>query len=477
MKQFMDQDFLLDTETARHLYHDYAEKLPIIDYHCHISPKEIYEDRRFADIAEVWFGGRNDDGSYFGDHYKWRLMRSNGIPESQVTGTEDNYQRFENFAATLEKSIGNPMYHWCHLELKKYFGFDGHLTKRNAREVWDMVNDRLKNDPKLSVRGLIEQSNVYYIGTTDDPVDTLEWHEKIAADESIRFLVRPSFRPDKAVNIHKAGFADYIALLAKSVGKESLTTTQEILDALTARAEYFHDHGCVATDHGIDRVYFRPGTMEEADAVLAKALRGEAVGEDEAEVYQTIVMLHLGRTYKRLGMAMEIHYNCLRNPNERMFALEGPDTGYDVMSQTACGEALAKFLNELEKTDELPKTIIFSLNPADNPIIDTILGAFQHDEVPGYVQHGPAWWFNDTKSGMEDHMKSLANLSVLGNFIGMLTDSRSFLSYTRHEYFRRILCSWIGHIVENGEYPADEESLKQLVEGISFNNAKNYFGI
>lgn len=477
MKQFLDKDFVLQTETAKHLFHDYAKDLPIIDYHCHISPQEIYEDRRFETLADVWLGGKQPDGSIAGDHYKWRLMRSNGMPEELVTGRDDDFARFKGFAEVLTKAIGNPMYHWCNLELQKYFGITEPLTPQNAEEIWNKCNDKLKNDPGMSVRGLIKKSNVAYVGTTDDPIDTLIWHEKIAEDKTIDFLVRPSFRPDKAVNIHKEGFAEYIEKLAKSVNKASLDSTQDVIDALIERVEFFAEHGCVASDHGLDYVPFRKLSMEECDKVFKKAMKGEAVTVEEAEGYQTALLVALGKAYHRLGIAMEIHYSCLRNINERQFKNLGPDTGYDAIANNSCGGNLAALLSELDKTEELPKTIVFSLNPADNEQIGTIIGAFQSSEIPGKIQHGPAWWFNDSKSGMEEQMKSLANLGLLGNFIGMLTDSRSFLSYTRHDYFRRIMCNLIGNWVENGEYPNDEEALKSIVQGISYYNAKRYFGI
>ena len=477
MKEFMDRDFLLQSETAKHLFHTYAENQPLVDYHCHLSPQEIYEDRRFHDIGEVWLGGRKEDGSYFGDHYKWRIMRSNGVPEEEVTGTDHPYERFEKFAEALELCIGNPMYHWCNLELRKYFGVTKPLNKKNVKEIWDQCNDRLMNDPDCSVRGLIRQSNVAYIGTTDDPVDTLEWHEKIAADETFKTIVRPSFRPDKAININKAGWKEYMGLLAASVGKKSFASAQEVLDAIEERIRFFKDHGCVASDHGIDYVMFRPAPMNEVEEVFRKAMAGETISTEEAEKFQTAVMLMLGRAYHKYDIVMEIHYSCLRNVNEIMFEKEGPDTGFDMIAQNTCGGNIAAFLSELNKTGELPKTVLFSLNPADNEQIGTILGAFQSSEVPGKIQQGPAWWFNDTKSGMEDQMRSLANLGILGNFIGMLTDSRSFLSYTRHDYFRRIMCNMIGQWVENGEYPNDEEALKRIVEGISYTNAKRYFGL
>lgn len=473
----MDREFLLKSETARHLFHEYSENQPLIDYHCHLNPQEIYEDRRFHDIGEVWLGGRNADGTYFGDHYKWRIMRSNGVPEKDVTGTDDPFGRFEKFAEALELCIGNPMYHWCNLELRKFFGVTKPLSKKNAREIWDTCNDKLANDPDCTVRGLIRRSNVAYIGTTDDPVDSLIWHEKLAADESFKTVVRPSFRPDKAINITKAGWREYVQKLAQVVGKESFASAEELFAAIEDRIRFFKEHGCVASDHGIDYMMFRPAPASEVEDAFRKAMAGEAISLEEAEKFQTALMLRLGRAYHKYDIVMEIHYSCLRNVNERMFGIEGPDTGFDMIAQNTCGGNIAQFMSELDKTGELPKTVLFSLNPADNEQIGTILGAFQSDEVPGKIQQGPAWWFNDTKSGMEEQMKSLANLGILGNFIGMLTDSRSFLSYTRHDYFRRIMCNLIGEWVENGEYPADEEALKRIVEGISFKNAKRYFGL
>ncbi len=431
MKQFMDQDFLLSTPTAQKLYHDYAAEMPIIDYHCHVSPQEIFEDRRFENITQVWLGG---------DHYKWRVM-----------------------------------YHWCHLELKKYFGYTGTLNGETAEEVWNLCNQKLQ-EPGMSVRGLIAQSNVAFVGTTDDPIDSLEWHQKIAADDSIKTIVAPSFRPDKAVNIDKAGWKDYIEKLGAVCGY-AITDSAALEKALGERIAHFNAAGCRASDHGLDYVAYRPADRAAVDAVFAKGMRGEIPTAEEAEIFKTQLVLFCAREYAKRGWVMQMHYNCLRNPNKRMFAELGPDTGYDVINTVNCGEAVAGLLNALEETGELPRTILYSLNPADNQLLDTILGAFQGTEVPGKVQHGSAWWFNDTKTGMTEQMTSLANLGLLGNFVGMLTDSRSFLSYTRHEYFRRILCDLLGKWVENGEYPADMAMLEKIVRGISYNNAARYFGI
>ena len=475
MKEFMDKDFLLETETAKHLFHDYAEHMPLVDYHCHINPKEIYEDRRFDNLVEVWLGGKQPEGGYFGDHYKWRVMRSNGVSEDYITGDRPDYERFLKFVEALEMAIGNPMYHWCNLELRQFFGYNKPLTVENAEEAWNFCNEKLRTDPGLTVRGIIKKANVAFIGTTDDPVDTLEWHGRIAADKTIDVKVCPSFRPDKAINIQKEGFAEYIGKLAKSVGKESLDSAEEVMDALVQRLEFFKTMGCRASDHGLDYVPFRPASAKKVNEIFQKAMAGESLSKKEAEKYQTAVLLCLGKAYHRLGIVMQIHYSCYRNANERMFRKLGPDTGFDMIAQNTCGQDIARFLSALDESGELPKTILYSLNPADNAQLGTILGSFQSDEVPGKIQHGSAWWFNDTKSGMEEQMKSLANLSLLGNFVGMLTDSRSFLSYARHDYFRRILCNLVGNWVENGEYPNDDKALKRIVEGVCFRNAERYF--
>ena len=477
MKAFMDKDSLLETETAKHLFHDYAENMPLVDYHCHISPREIYEDRRFNDLTEVWLGGRQSDGSYFGDHYKWRVMRSNGVSEEYITGDKPSYERYYKFVEALQMAIGNPMYHWCNLELRKFFGYDKPLTPETAAEAWDFCAEKLRTDPDLTVRGIIKKSNVAMIGTTDDPIDSLEWHEKIAADPSITVKVCPSFRPDKAINISKSGFADYIGKLAKSVGREKLESADEVKAALIERLEFFARMGCRASDHGLDYIPFRPAADEEVNDIFRKVMAGACPSVEEAEKYQTAILLCLGRAYHRLGIAMQIHYSCLRGVNTRLNRLLGPDTGFDMIAQNTCGGDIAALLAALDETGECPKTILYSLNPADNEQLGTLIGCFQSDEVPGKIQHGSAWWFNDTRSGMEAQMKSLANLGLLGNFVGMLTDSRSFLSYARHDYFRRIFCNLVGNWVENGEYPANEAILRRIVEGVSYENAARYFNL
>ncbi|MBQ8742031.1 MAG: glucuronate isomerase [Clostridia bacterium] len=464
--KFMDKDFLLGNETAKRLYEDFAKDMPIIDYHCHINPREIYEDRKFDNITQIWLGG---------DHYKWRLIRSNGVTENEITGDADDYTKFLRFAEALPKAIGNPMYHWTHLELKKYFGYDGILNAKTAPEVWDICNKKLSCDD-MTVRQIIERSGVKMIGTTDDPIDDLIWHRKLRDEGKFKTAVLPSFRPDKAVNIEKPGFTDYIAKLSE-ISEINIESVCDVKSALSARLDYFCELGCRATDHGLDYVVYEEADDSEIETIFKKAMNGEKISQSDADKYKTAILIHLGREYARRGIVMQIHYGAQRNTNFAMFEKLGPDTGYDCISVRDCGYAITSFLNALERDSLLPKTILYSLNPHDNELLDTIIGSFQGPEIAGKIQHGSAWWFSDTKSGMEAQIRSLANLSILGNFIGMLTDSRSFLSYTRHEYFRRILCNIIGTWVENGEYPDDSEALENIVKGICYFNAEKYFNI
>lgn len=461
----INDGFLLKSDTAKRLY-EAAKDMPIIDYHCHIDPREIYENRRFDNITQVWLGG---------DHYKWRLMRSNGVTEDEITGDADDYTKFLRFAEMLLKAIGNPMYHWCHLELKRYFGYDGVLNGDTAREVYDLCNKKLRQDG-MTVRAIIEKSNVKMIGTTDDPADDLKWHKLLTEDKSFKTAVCPTFRPDKAVNIDKDGFADYIKKLS-AAAEIDIKTVSDVKAALEKRLDYFCSLGCRATDHGLDYVVYEPASEETVNEIFKRALRGEKISQLEADRYKTELMLFLGEKIAEMGIVMQLHYGAQRNTNTVMFNKLGADTGFDCISVKNCGEALTGFLNALNVKGKLPKTIIYSLNPNDNELIDTVLGCFQGTEAQGKIQHGSAWWFGDTKSGMEAQLKSLANLSLLGNFVGMLTDSRSFLSYTRHEYFRRILCNLLGEWVENGEYPDDKITLETIVKDISYNNAKKYFNI
>ena len=467
MDGFLNRNFLLDTPAARRLYHEYAENMPIVDYHCHINPQEIWEDRRFENITQLWLGG---------DHYKWRLMRANGIDEHFITGDASDREKFQKFAESLPRAIGNPMVHWCHLELKNYFGYEGFLTGETAQQVWDLCCDRLANDPAMSARGLIRGSNVAMIGTTDDPCSDLIWHEKLAADESFPVQVLPSFRTDPALNIHKAGFAQYISKLSETTGRK-LETVTDVCDALSERIAFFDAHGCRAADHGLDYLVCRPVDTGTATAALQKALDGQPLTAEEIEGYQTVLLLHCAREYAKRGWVMQLHFSCMRNPNSRMMAALGPDTGFDCIAVTDNCAAAHRLMDTLYQEGMLPKTVLYSLNPADNAWIDSLTGAFQGTEAAGKVQHGSAWWFNDHKAGMTEQMVSLANMGILGNFIGMLTDSRSLLSYARHEYFRRILCSLLGSWMENGEYPADFALVGGLVQDICYNNAKRYFNL
>lgn len=465
MRKFMDKDFLLNSKTAEKLYFDYAEKMPIIDYHCHVSPQEIYEDKQFKNIFEIWLSG---------DHYKWRLMRSNGVDEYYITGDAPQREKFQKFAEALEKSIGNPMYHWCHLELKKYLGYEGILNADTAEEVWQLSERVLA---KTSVRQIIKESNVAFIGTTDEPIDSLIWHKKLMEDKSFDVVVAPTFRPDKALNIEKDGWADYIKKL-EEVAEIKIDSVSALKKALAKRIDYFDAVACRASDHGMDYLAFERLPEQELDLLLNDVLSGKKPTKKQADAFRSELLLFCAAEYKKRDWVMQLHYNCLRNPNTKMFAKLGVDMGFDsIRPNQDSAFALKEILDALFATDTLPKTVIYSLDGNDNAFIDCIIGAFQGSEVAGKLQHGSAWWFYDTKLGMEAQLKSLASLSILGNFIGMLTDSRSFLSYTRHEYFRRILCNVIGQWVEDGEYPDDFEALGKIVEGVCFNNAKKYFNL
>ncbi len=465
MKAFMDKDFLLETDTAKKLYHDYAETTPILDYHCHINPREIAEDRQFDNITQVWLGG---------DHYKWRFMRSCGVEEKYITGDASDYEKFCKWAECLGKAIGNPLFHWSHLELRKYFGYTGVLSKKTADEVWNLCNAKLK-EPSMSVRNLIKLSNVTLICTTDDPIDSLEWHKAIAEDDSFDVQVLPAWRPDKAMNIEKPDFVAYVNKLATAAGAK-VTTFDALKAALTNRMEFFASMGCNISDHGLEYVMYVPASEEEVADIFAKRLNGEVLTKDEETKYKTAFMVFMGRECHRLNWTMQLHYGCKRDNNKLMYEKLGPDTGYDCINNYAPSAQMADFLNALNVTDQLPRTILYSLNPNDNQAIGTILGCFQDSTAVAKIQQGSAWWFNDHKTGMIDQMISLANLGNLSGFVGMLTDSRSFLSYTRHEYFRRILCNLIGNWVENGEFPEDLDILEEIVKGISYYNAVRYFG-
>ena len=464
MKAFMDRDFLLNTETARILYHEAAESCPIIDYHCHLSPKEIYEDIRYENITRVWLGG---------DHYKWRLMRSAGVPEKYITGDAPDYEKFEKYAEVLGKAVGNPLYHWSHLELRRFFGYEGILNKSTAKEVWETANAKLRSEGYTS-RGLIRMSNVDTICTTDDPVDSLEWHEKLAADKSFGVTVLPAWRPDKAMNLEKETYPEYLAQLEKAAGMK-IASFADLKKALHARLDFFAAHGCSLSDHALNYVMYAPAEENETERIFAARLRGVLPTPAEEAVFKFAFMTAMAKEYAERNWVMQLHYGCRRDNNPPMFAKLGPDTGYDCVDNSAPSAQTAAFLGFLEEKGILPKTILYSLNTNDNAAIDSILGCFQNDTATGRIQHGSAWWFNDHFDGMSEQLKSLANLGYLAGFVGMLTDSRSFLSYPRHEYFRRILCRIFGQWVEDGFYPEDLDTLKEIVRDISYGNAKRYF--
>ncbi|MBQ5986217.1 MAG: glucuronate isomerase [Clostridia bacterium] len=463
MKRFMDADFLLSTETAKRLYHETAEQLPIIDYHCHLSPKEIAEDKRFSSITELWLGG---------DHYKWRLMRSFGIEERYITGDASDREKFRAWAQALGTAIGNPLYHWSHMELRAYFGYEGVLNEQTADAVFDLCNEKLR-DPSFSARNLILRSNVEALCTTDDPADSLEWHKKIA-DSGFTVKVLPSFRPDKALGIEKPDWASYLNTLGTAV-EIGIQSFSDLCEALEARAGFFAALGCCVSDHGLSAVPFAPATEEQVEAIFQKRRCGERLDAVETAQFQTALLLRLGRIYAKLGWVMQLHFGVLRDNAKRVYAALGPDAGIDSIGDAVSISDLAAFLNALDETDELPKTILYSLNPNDNTALATVMGAFQHGGTKGKLQLGSAWWFNDHKDGIRNQLSAFASEGHLATFVGMLTDSRSFLSYPRHEYFRRILCNLIGTWVEDGEFPNDEKALDRIVRGISFDNARKYF--
>lgn len=462
----MVETFLLKNATAVALYNDFAKDMPIIDYHCHINPEEIAKNRKFSNLTEVWLDG---------DHYKWRLMRTNGVSEKYITGDGTAQEKFNHFAEMLPKAAGNPVYHWAHLELKRYFDFDGALNSVTANEVWELCNNKLTDD-SMCTRGIIKQSKVELIGTTDDPADSLYWHREIKEDVSIKTKVIPSFRPDNILAIERVDFHEYVSKLGH-VSNIQINSIDDVFAALASRINYFKILGCKLADQGLDYIPFNMATDREFADIFKKRMQHETLSLDEIEKYKTSLLIWLGRQYANHGIVMQLHYGVIRNANTHMFNNIGTDTGFDCMSGHCCANGLIGLLNTLNRTNQLPRTIIYSLNPADNEIIGSVIGAFQCDALPGKIQHGSAWWFNDNRDGIEKQLKSLANLSLLGTSIGMLTDSRSFLSYTRHEYFRRVLCNLVGTWMEDGEYTSDINVAGKLVQDICYNNAKAYLGL
>ncbi len=467
MSQFLTEDFLLDTEFARRLYHDYAAEQPIFDYHCHLPPEQIAQDYRFKNLYDIWLKG---------DHYKWRAMRTNGVAERLCTGDASDREKFQAWAETVPHTIGNPLYHWTHLELRRPFGITGTLLSGNtADDIWNRCNALLERD-EFSARGIMKQMNVKMVGTTDDPIDDLSHHKAIALDRSFDVKVLPSWRPDKAFNIDAAIFPEYMQKLSAAADVD-IRKFSDVCDALKIRMDHFAAHGCKVSDHALDVVMYGEADETTLNGILARRLEGKMPTEQEVAQFKTAVLLFLGAEYQKRGWVQQYHIGALRNNNSRMFEMVGPDIGFDSIHDAPVAFALSRLLDAQSRSTGLPKTILYCLNPRDNEVIGTMIGNFQGEGMAGKMQFGSGWWFNDQKDGMQRQMTQLAQLGLLSRFVGMLTDSRSFLSYTRHEYFRRILCQMIGRWVEDGEAPADIELLGNMVKNISFDNAKNYFAI
>ncbi len=475
----MDKDFLLETKTAQKLYKS-VEKEAIFDYHCHLIPQQIAENKKFANLTEIWLGG---------DHYKWRQMRTAGFSEELITGNAAPYDKFLAWAETIEDLIGNPLYHWTHLELQRYFDIYEPLTVKSAPLIWEKANAKLASD-ELSVKGIFEKFNVYAVGTTDDPIDSLEYHKAIADGTApigkIKTKVVPSYRPDKALNIHLEGFAEYIEKLAEVSGVK-IKTVDDVIKALIVRLDFFVSLGCCASDHALEYPPCKEASDADIETAFKKALKGKAVTKDEADAYRTKIFASLGKAYADRNVAMQLHFSCIRNSNQNMFKKLGPDTGFDGSHDADISAPLVGFLNNILATGSFPRTVLYTLNAKDYYPLATIMGGYQgfttaqkdpgpsKREVRGKIQLGSGWWFYDHKDGMEEQMRILGNLGMLPSFIGMLTDSRSFLSYPRHEYFRRIMCNLIGNWVENGEYPNDMQKLTTIAKDISFGNVQKYF--
>ena len=466
MKQFMCEDFLLSNDIARELYHSYAKDQPIFDYHCHLSPKEIAENRQFKDLSEIWLEG---------DHYKWRAMRSAGIDEKLITGNASNYEKYQAWAKTVPQCIGNPIYHWTHLELRRPFGLTNILfSPKTEKQIWDECNEMLQQ-PEFSARGIMQQMNVKLSGTTDDPIDSLEYHKIIKDDPNFDIEVVPSFRPDKAFKIELPTFNDYIKQLGR-VSDIEINSFSALKKALLKRVEHFDSNGCKSADHGIEVLRFSPIPDEaKLDQILQKRLENKLLSEQEIAQFTTAVLVWLATEYCKRNWVMQMHIGALRNNNTRMFKLLGADAGFDSIADLTYASQLSHLLDAMDQTNQLPKTILYCLNPRDNEMIASMIGNFQTGGIAGKIQFGSGWWFNDQKDGMERQLQQLSQLGLLSQFVGMLTDSRSFLSYTRHEYFRRILCEMIGTWVVKGEAPNDIELLGNMVKNICYHNAKNYF--
>ena len=463
--KFIHEDFLLTTRTGRRLYHQFAEAEPIFDYHCHLSPRDVAENRQFKNLFEIWLEG---------DHYKWRAMRSNGVAEQFCTGNADPLAKFQAWAATVPHTLRNPLYHWTHLELKRYFDVDELLDEATAMRVWKRANERLAA-PELSTHGILKKFDVHVVCTTDDPVDDLRYHKAFAASgHSTRML--PAFRPDKALCVDNPGAFNQWVEALESAADVSIARLPDLLEALKARHDFFHQQGCRLSDHGMNQCYSNFCSEKEASAIFARARKGIAVPVEDHARFAAFMMLFFGRLDAEKGWTKQLHLGAMRSNNSRQLKNLGPDTGFDSIGDFPQASALAKYLDRLDQENALPKTIIYNLNPADNYVFATMLGNFQDGTIPGKIQMGSGWWFLDQKEGMQWQMNALSNLGLLSRFVGMVTDSRSFMSYPRHEYFRRVLCDLIGRDMENGELPGDEMLVGTMIQNICYANAKQYFG-
>jgi glucuronate isomerase len=464
MKNFLDQDFLLNTNTAIKLYENVAAEAPIFDFHCHLDPREVWENKSYENITQIWLGG---------DHYKWRTMRMHGVGERYITGDASDWEKFEKWAETVPHLIGNPVYHWTHLELKIFFGINKVLSPETALEIWEECNEKLQS-PEFSARALIERSNVKFIGTTDDPISTLEYHQLLRNDDTFKTIIAPTFRPDGALFIERPTFKSWIERLADVSGIKT-DSLDGFIEALKQRVEFFHENGGRASDHDIQKMEYVETTKQEVESIFNKRVSGEQLSNEELIAYRIFLLKELGKMYAEKQWVMQLHMGAMRNNNTRMKELLGTDVGFDSVGEANMAEGLSRFLDALDQENSLPRTVLFNLNQKDNVVLAGMMGNFYEEGVPGKVQLGSGWWFVDHIDGMERQMKDFANVGVLSHFIGMLTDSRSFLSYARHDYFRRILCNILGEWIETGVVPNDIKHIERMVRNICYDNAESFF--
>jgi glucuronate isomerase len=464
MKKFIGENFLLESKTARELYHDYAKDMPIIDYHCHLPPDQIAQDINFQNLTQAWL---------YGDHYKWRAMRTNGVKEEYCTGNQGDYEKFEQWAATVPYTLRNPLYHWTHLELQRYFDIDEVLNPDSAKKIYNKATEKLQ-EKEFSIRNLLRNMQVKVVCTTDDPIDTLEYHQQIQND-GFEIKILPAYRPDKAMNVDDAAaFNAYVAKV-EAAANVSVSSYADYTTALKKRHDFFATMGCAVSDHGLEQIYAEDYTSQEISNIFNKIRGGSQLTPEENRKFKSAMLVEFAQWDHEKGWVQQYHLGALRNNNSRMMRQLGPDTGWDSIGDFAQGKALATFLNRLDSTNQLTKTILYNLNPNDNELMATMIGNFNDGSTPGKIQFGSGWWFLDQKDGMIKQMNALSNMGLISRFVGMLTDSRSFLSYPRHEYFRRILCNLFGQEIENGELPDDIKWTGKVIQDICYNNAKNYF--